>query len=117
MYLRLVAFLLSLSLSLPLWAFLKFKTAFSMTKLTRFVALFSGSATFTFPNNNERAVVKGGRNGLILATDIKQTGSAGHITTFARDTLTNGVMLPVKGNQVPKHKVLNMGPCKGAELV
>lgn len=88
-----------------------------MTEWTRFVAFFSGSATFTFPNNSENAVVEGGRNGLILATDIKQTGSIGHIATYAKNTLTSGVALPVKDNNVPEHKVLYRGACKGIELV
>lgn len=61
--------------------------------------------------------MEGGRNGLILAIDTKQTGSVGHVASYARDSLMNGVALPVRGNQVPKHKVLYGGPCKGVELV
>ncbi|KAL9582109.1 MAG: hypothetical protein Q9212_003490 [Teloschistes hypoglaucus] len=64
--------------------------------VVQYVAFTAGKAVISFPNSTAGATIRGGRNGLILAADVKS--------------------IPVADNKVPKHTVLYGGPCKRREL-
>ena len=84
----------------------------------RFVYLTSGLAILSLPHSSTTATIKGGANGLILATDTKDISDEGHTTTYTSDAVTVGVSIPLdlKEGEVVEHVVLHEGACVGDEL-
>ncbi|CAF9941799.1 hypothetical protein IMSHALPRED_002907 [Imshaugia aleurites] len=82
----------------------------------RWVAFISGLAVVSLPNSTETATIHGGRNGLILATDTKNTSTLGHKTVYPGNKDTVGIQIPTRDNEIPAHTVLHAGPCKKGEM-
>lgn len=82
----------------------------------RYVAFTAGKAVISFPNSSAEATIYGGRNGLILATDIASVSIYGHITKYPSDQVTVLLQIPLANNKVPDHTVLHEGPCRRGEL-
>ena len=85
--------------------------------LHRYVYFTSGSAVISLPSSNDTAKVKGGHDGLILATDIASVSRLGHVTTYGKKERTVGVAIGLANNTVPKHAVLHSGPCSKNEKI
>lgn len=84
----------------------------------RWVVFTAGYIHVTLPCNttSQEAWIKGGANGLILATDTAEVSKKGHITTYPSDLTTIGITIPLQDGKVPGHTVLHSGQCRGWEL-
>ena len=65
----------------------------------------------SFPNSTEQVTLRGGKNGIALATDIEGVSTYGHYTRYAGDQPLVALALPLEGNKVPEHRVLHQGVC------
>ncbi|KAL8990267.1 MAG: hypothetical protein Q9169_008164 [Polycauliona sp. 2 TL-2023] len=74
-----------------------------------------GKAVITLPKSPDKATVFGGANGLILAADVAAVSKLGHTTVYPSKEETTVVVMPIKGNTVPKHTVLHKGACTAKE--
>ncbi|KAL6712881.1 hypothetical protein ACLMJK_009593 [Lecanora helva] len=81
----------------------------------QYVAFLSGKAVISLPNSTQTATVPGGRNGLILAIDIKNVSTLGHITVYPSNQTTVVLQIPTANNTIPAHSVLHNGPCFDSE--
>ena len=81
----------------------------------RWVVFLAGEAVISLPNSTQTATVPGGRNGLILATDIKNVSTIGHITVYPSKKETVVMQIPTADNAIPPHTVLHEGPCVKSE--
>ncbi|KAL9599259.1 MAG: hypothetical protein Q9219_003961 [cf. Caloplaca sp. 3 TL-2023] len=81
----------------------------------QYVAFTAGKAVITLPNSTAKATVYGGRDGLILATDIANASTYGHVTKYPSGQTTVVLQIPLEDNRVPDHTVLYGGPCKRSE--
>lgn len=84
----------------------------------RFVVFLSGEAHVTLPHSDASAIIRGGKNGLIIANDITGTG---HITKYPSDQPTVSLQIPFRpqnGKGIPAHKISKVdGPCKIEEQI
>lgn len=85
--------------------------------LCRWVYFTSGKAVITIPTSSDKAIVKGGASGLILAADIAAVSKQGHTTVYPSKEPTVAVVMPLAGNKVPEHKVLHAGACTAKEQI
>ncbi|KAL2046917.1 hypothetical protein N7G274_000935 [Stereocaulon virgatum] len=85
--------------------------------VVQYVAFIAGEAILSLPNSTQTATIKGGRNGLILAADTKNVSTFGHRTVYPSKKDTVAIQIPTAGNEIPLHKVLYAGACKGDEQV
>lgn len=53
---------------------------------------------------------------MLIAADLKEVAAKGHITAFPGLERTVIAQFPVKGNKVPEHSVLHLGPCTLTDL-
>jgi len=60
--------------------------------------------------------ISGGRQGMLIAADLKEVAAQGHVTTFPSQERTLIAQFPVAGNKAPHHRVLHVGPCTYADL-
>jgi hypothetical protein len=60
--------------------------------------------------------IQGGRQGMLIAADLKEIAARGHITEFPGTERTLIAQFPVAGNKAPEHHVLHVGPCTYADL-
>ncbi|KAL9111390.1 MAG: hypothetical protein Q9227_004267 [Pyrenula ochraceoflavens] len=77
----------------------------------QYVAFLSGVANVTLPDSDEKVVIEGGADGLIIAADTADVSEKGHITKYPGDTPTMALSIPFRDGEVPRHKVLHKGPC------
>ena len=70
----------------------------------------------SLPDSTQTATIYGGRDGLVLATDIKNVSTLGHKTVYPSKEETIGIQIPTKNNEIPAHSVLHAGPCKREEM-
>ena len=84
--------------------------------MERWVVFASGSAKITVPGSKENATIKGGPEGLLLATDISRVSEEGHETEYDSENESVILMFPVASEKTPKHKVLHKGGCQLKEL-
>lgn len=82
----------------------------------RYVAFTSGVAVVTIPNSTEKAVVQGGKYGLIIAADVAAVSTAGHITKYPGGTTTTAIQIRIKDGIPPAHTILHKGACRPSEL-
>jgi len=81
----------------------------------RWVVVLAGEAVVSLPNSTQTATIPGGRNGLILAADIKNASTYGHITVYPNKKETIVMQIPTADNVIPPHSVLHDGPCAKSE--
>lgn len=60
--------------------------------------------------------ITGGRQGMLIAADLKEIAAQGHVTTFPGQERTIIAQFPVAGNKPPAHRVLHAGPCTWKDL-
>jgi hypothetical protein len=77
----------------------------------RYVAFLFGQAVVSLPNSTQTATIYGGKNGLIIATDMANVSTYGHITTYPSNHETHAIQMPTLYNEIPAHTVLYEGPC------
>lgn len=77
----------------------------------------SGLANITLPNSPTSALVRGGKNGAILALDTADVSGLGHITEYPSDESTISLEIPLGEEGIPGHTVLHPGACEGGELL
>jgi hypothetical protein len=73
------------------------------------VVFLSGLANVSLVEANEFVMVKGGKNGVIIAVDTMGTG---HITRYTGNKETIILQLPFEGGKVPEHVVVHGGACR-----
>ncbi|KAL8728278.1 MAG: hypothetical protein Q9166_005519 [cf. Caloplaca sp. 2 TL-2023] len=78
----------------------------------RYVAFLSGEAVVSVPGSGESAMIKGGKDGLIIAADTADVSKKGHDTRYPTAEQTNAIQIPTADGKVPAHTVLYSGPCK-----
>ncbi|CAL8580050.1 hypothetical protein XPA_005784 [Xanthoria parietina] len=93
----------------------KFDGGLHNAPAVQWVYFTSGKAVITLPTLPDKAVVKGGANGLILAADIPAVSKQGHTTVYPSREPTVAVVMPLAGNKVPEHTVLHSGACTAHE--
>ncbi|PFH62466.1 hypothetical protein XA68_13368 [Ophiocordyceps unilateralis] len=81
----------------------------------QFVFFASGSALITLPNGTDKAMVEGGKNGLIIAADTADVSRHGHRTQYLSDENTVSLQVPIRNPEDFEHKVLHDGACTKAE--
>ncbi|KAL8707612.1 MAG: hypothetical protein Q9220_007399 [cf. Caloplaca sp. 1 TL-2023] len=79
--------------------------------VVQFVGCLAGESVVTIPNSTQTVTIRGNRNGLVLAADIKDLSILGHRSVYASDRQTVIVQIPVAGNRVPAHRILHGGAC------
>ena len=82
----------------------------------RYVVFTSGRAHISLPNSTDKAIVHGGKRGLVIAADTIDISQYGHITTYPSNENTISINIPTGDGKIPEHKCLYSGPCKNAEL-
>lgn len=87
-----------------------------MTNLFRWVVFIAGLAHITLPGSDNEAWIHGGKNGAILALDTADYSEKGHYTTYPSDEETVAMLVPFSEKQIPGHRVLHDGACKGDEV-
>ena len=60
--------------------------------------------------------ITGGRQGMLIAADLKEVAAMGHVTEFPGLERTLIAQFPVADNKAPGHCVLHVGPCTWADL-
>ncbi|KAL8992408.1 MAG: hypothetical protein Q9169_007124 [Polycauliona sp. 2 TL-2023] len=93
----------------------KFDGGLHNAPAVQWVYYTSGKAVITLPKSPDTATVFGGANGLILAADVAAVSKLGHTTVYPSGQETTVVVMPIKGNMVPKHTVLHKGACTAKE--
>lgn len=79
----------------------------------RLVHFVSGVAHITLPHDDSVDLwIVGGKGGLLFAVD---TTGMGHMTRYPSDQETLAITAPFEGRKVPEYKVVNEGPCEGAQ--
>lgn len=68
------------------------------------------------PSYLNEVYIQGGRYGWLIAADLKEVATQGHITTFPGTERTVIAQFPVAGNKPPAHRVLHVGPCTNEDL-
>ncbi|KAL8804120.1 MAG: hypothetical protein Q9182_002753 [Xanthomendoza sp. 2 TL-2023] len=94
----------------------KFDGGLHNAPVVQWVYFTSGAATISLPTSPQKAHIKGGANGLILAADIAAVSKLGHTTVYPSKEQTVGVTIPIAGNRVPEHTVLHAGACTAKEM-
>lgn len=81
----------------------------------RWVAFMAGEAIVSLPNSTQKATIRGGRYGLILAADTANASKYGHITKYPSKKETVAIQIPTANNEIPSHSVLYEGACRYEE--
>ena len=84
--------------------------------------MLSGLVHFKIPNSTlapaaSEAWIEGGRNGLIIAADIRSHSRYGHFAEFPSNAATVVVQIPTANEEIPDHDVLHSGPCGWEEMI
>ncbi len=69
------------------------------------------------PDHLNQVYVSVGRGGMLIAADLKEVATKGHVTEFPGRERTVIAQFPVKGNKAPEHRILHVGPCNLEDLV
>lgn len=81
----------------------------------RWSAFLAGEMVISLPNSTQKATIRGGRHGLILATDTANASKYGHIPKFPSKQETIVIEIPTANNEIPSHTVLYEGACRYEE--
>lgn len=68
------------------------------------------------PSALNEVYIQGGRQGWLIAADLKEVAAQGHVTTFPGTERTVIAQFPIAGNKAPAHTILHLGPCTFADL-
>ncbi|KAL5378259.1 hypothetical protein DPSP01_009192 [Paraphaeosphaeria sporulosa] len=95
----------------------KFDGGLHNAPAVQYVAFTSGLAVVTLPDSDEKATIRGGKYGLIIAADIAAVSKKGHITRYPSGSTTTALQIRMKDNIPPAHSILHKGACRQDELV
>ncbi|MCJ1325583.1 hypothetical protein MMC10_002246 [Thelotrema lepadinum] len=95
----------------------KFSAGLHNAPFVQYVVFTSGRAHISLPNSTEKAIVHGGKRGLLIAADTADISEHGHNTTYPSDENTISINIPTKNGKIPKHTCLYRGPCKDTEML
>ncbi|KAL8726451.1 MAG: hypothetical protein Q9181_006048 [Wetmoreana brouardii] len=82
----------------------------------QYVAFTSGEAVISVPGSDQKAYIKGGRDGLIFVADTANVSVKGHLTQYPSDKETTALQIPTANGTIPPHIVLHRGPCPQHEV-
>ncbi|KAL8804740.1 MAG: hypothetical protein Q9200_005696 [Gallowayella weberi] len=90
----------------------KFDGGLHNAPAVQYVAFLAGEAVVSTPESQQSAIIKGGKDGLIIAADTKDVSRLGHDTKYPSGEQTIGIQIPTVDGKVPPHTVLYSGPCR-----
>ena len=90
-------------------------TNHGISPIYRYNAFLSGETRITIPGSTQQVTIRGGKYGLLLATDTATVSTTGHVSSTGRNEVT-GLMIPTQDGVLPSHNVLHDGPCTRGEL-